>query len=159
MKNNKSYTVDEVLLFMESYCTYQERCHAEVTQKLFEYGMITEAQEKIIIHLLSNNFLNEERFAKSYVRGKFNIKHWGRNKIKAGLHQRKISDYNIKSGLKEIDEIDYTKILGIEMQKKLASLSEKNPWKRKKKVVDFLLQKGFEYHFIEQQWNEKDQNS
>ena len=155
MKNNKSYTVDEVLLLMESYCAYQERCHAEVTQKLYEYGMITDAQEKIIIHLLSNNFLNEERFAKSFVRGKFNIKHWGRNKIKAALHQRNISEYNVKSGLNEIEEDDYLQLLSVEMDKKSNLINDSNPWKRKKKITNYLLQKGFEYPLIEMIWNEK----
>lgn len=155
MKNSKSYTVDEALLQMERYCSYQDRCHSEVEQKLYEFGMFTDAQEKIILHLIANNYLNEERFAKSFCSGKFSIKHWGRNKIKAELYQRKISEYNIKSGLKEINEDDYLKILSKEIDKKSTIIKEKDPWKLKKKVFDYLVQKGYEYQLIEQIWKEK----
>ncbi|MDP3353829.1 MAG: regulatory protein RecX [Flavobacteriaceae bacterium] len=154
MRNSKSYTVDEALLLLERYCSYQERCHAEVEQKLFEYGMIKEAKERIILHLMAHNYLNEERFAKSFSRGKFNIKHWGRNKIKAELQLRNISQYNIISGLKEIDEDDYLAILLKEIEKKSNLIRENDSWKHKKKVVDYLIQKGFEFPLIENVWND-----
>lgn len=142
-------------MLMERYCGYQERSHADVQQKLYELGMISEAQEKIILHLISNNFLNEERFAKSFCRGKFTIKHWGRNKIKAELHRRKISEYNIISGLKEIDEDTYLLTLSKEIDKKSNLIKEKDHWKLKKKVIDYLMQKGYEYPLIEDVWKEK----
>lgn len=158
MKNQKSYTVEEVLFLMERYCAYQERCHKEIEQKLSDYGMIPAAQEKIILHLLSNNFLNEERFAKSFVRGKFTIKHWGRIKIKSALFQRNISEYNINAGLKEIDEDIYLIVLLKEMDKKIELIKEKDVWKRKKKVTDYLLQKGFEYPLIDLAWKQMTKN-
>ncbi|MBS3993878.1 MAG: RecX family transcriptional regulator [Bacteroidetes bacterium] len=159
MKSNKFYTVDEVLLLMEHYCAYQDRCHKEIEQKLIDYKMIPAAQEKIILHLINQNYLNEERFAKNYARGKFNSKHWGRIKIKAALKQRNISDYNINIAFKEIDIDEYYTVLSIEMEKKLGVLKERDEWKRKKKVIDYLLQKGFEYHLIEQCWNDLEHNT
>lgn len=154
MKNSKTYTVNEALLLMERFCSYQERCHFEVENKLNELGMIAQAQEKIILHLIAQNYLNEERFAKSFARGKFLIKNWGRNKIKAALFQRKISAYNIKSGLKEIDENDYLIILAKEIVKKSNQIKEKNHLKLKKKVIDYLIQKGYEYPLIDMVWND-----
>lgn len=159
MRQQKSYTVEEVISLMEHFCAYQDRCHSEVEKKLYEYRMIPEAKEKIIVHLISQNYLNEERFAKSFVRGKFNTKHWGKIKIKAALKQRNISEVNIKTAFNEIDAENYLSILTKEMVKKLTVLHENNPWKRKKKTFDYLIQKGFEYNLIEQQWDLKDQNT
>lgn len=152
---NKQHTLEEIQLLMEHYCAYQDRCHQEVGQKLFDYHVYNTDKEQIIVHLITNNYLNEERFAKSYTRGKLNIKHWGRTKIKAELHQRKISEYNILSGLKEIDEDDYLRVLSKEIDKKSNLIKEQDPWKRKKKVVDYLMHKGFEYQLIEMIWNDK----
>ncbi|MDO9261170.1 MAG: regulatory protein RecX [Flavobacteriaceae bacterium] len=149
----KQHTLEEIQLLMEHYCAYQDRCHQEVEQKLLDYQVYNNDKEQIIVHLITHNFLNEERFAKSFVRGKFNIKHWGRNKIKLALKQRNISTFLIDVGLKEIDENDYLTILSKEMDKKLNSITEKDPWKRKKKIVDYLMQKGYEYSLIEQVWN------
>ena len=73
MNPRKTYSVDEALKKLENYCAYQDRCHQEVEQKLFDMGMISQAKEKIILHLIEQTYLNEERFAKAYVRGKFRI--------------------------------------------------------------------------------------
>ena len=79
MKNKKlTYTVEEAKKRLESYCAYQDRCHLEVEKKLQEMHMIPEAREAILLHLMKHDFLNEERFAKSFARGKLSIKHWGR---------------------------------------------------------------------------------
>ncbi|MDP2089815.1 MAG: regulatory protein RecX [Flavobacteriaceae bacterium] len=150
---NKSHTLEEVQLLMEHYCAYQERCHQEVEQKLFDYGVYQNDRAQIIYHLITQNFLNEERFAKGFSRGKFNIKHWGRNKIKLALQQRNIAAFLVDVGLKEIDEDDYLTILSKEMDKKLNTITEKDPWKRKKKLFNYLMQKGYEYPLIEQVWN------
>ena len=81
MNNVKSYTVEEAKRKLESYCAYQDRCHKEVVNKLRDMKMIPLAIDTIIAHLIAHNFLNEERFAKSFARGKFNIKKWGKNRI------------------------------------------------------------------------------
>ena len=126
MKNDKSYTVDEATKLLENYCAYQERCHKEVEQKLYDLNMIPEAKEKIIIHLLQHNFLNEERFAKAFVRGKFSIKNWGKQRILNELKFRNISIYNINTALKEIDDEDYLKTLQKIAKKKLPLIKESN---------------------------------
>jgi regulatory protein len=148
MKNEKSYTVAEATKLMENFCAYQERCHKEVAQKLYDLHMIPEAKEKIFLHLLQHNFLNEERFSKSFARGKFSIKNWGRIKIVNELKFRNISPYNIKSALKEIDEDDYLKTLQKIAEKKSAVIKEPNAFKKRSKLLTYLSSKGFESELI-----------
>jgi regulatory protein len=144
-KKQKSYTVKEALLLLERYCIYQDRCHVEVEKKIDDINMINEVKEHIIIHLIQHNFLNEERFAKSFARGKFNIKKWGKYKIKNELKFRKISTYNIKTAMAEIDDDTYFKTIETLVTKKANSLTEKNSFIKKKKVLNYLLQKGYEF--------------
>src|SRR5690554_3675120 len=107
MGSSKTYTVDEALKRMENYCAYQERCHKEVEEKLVEMRLIPEAKEKIILHLIENNFLNETRFALAFARGKFRIKKWGKQRISRELKFRNISIYNIKIALEQISFDEY----------------------------------------------------
>ncbi len=103
MQEKKStYTIEEAKRSMERYCIYQDRCHQEIEKKLREMRMIPEACELILLHLMEHDFLNEERFSRSFARGKFRIKQWGRRRIERELKQRDISAYNIKAGLSEI---------------------------------------------------------
>lgn len=148
MNEKKYFSVEEIKRKMERYCVYQDRCHQEIEKKLREFTLIPEARDQIILHLLEHNFLNEERFSKSYARGKFNIKKWGKNKIINELKIRDISAYNIKTALKEIDEEQYLKTVYEVAEKRNALLTETNPFARKKKLVDFLLRKGYEFDLI-----------
>ena len=107
MIRRTSYTVDEAKKKLENYCVYQERCHKEVERKLAEMNMIELAKDDIILHLMNQNFLNEERFAKSFARGKFNIKNWGKQRIIRELKFRNISEFNIKTALKEFTTEEY----------------------------------------------------
>jgi len=148
-----SYTIREATKKIENYCAYQDRCHKEVEKKLHEMGMIPMAINQIIGHLIQENYLNEERFARSYARGKFNIKKWGKKRIVNELKQRDISKYNISSALKEIDEHDYLEALDLLAKKRLAAITEKNSQKRKKKVADYLLYRGWESHLVYEKIN------
>ncbi|MGA8854882.1 MAG: regulatory protein RecX, partial [Christiangramia sp.] len=123
---------------------YRDRSQKEVEDKLDEMRMIPEAKEKIIISLMHENFLNEERFARSFVRGKFRIKKWGRIKITQELKKKEISSPIIKLGLSEIKEADYLKTLYELAEKKEEKITEPNSYKKKKKLADHLLRKGYE---------------
>ena len=146
--NKQVFTVEEIKRKMEHYCVYQDRCHKEIEAKLREYRLIPEAREHILLHLLEHNFLNEERFSRSFARGKFRIKKWGKERIVRELKFRDISTYNIKSALKEIDEEEYIKTLYELVEKKNASVTETNYFKRKKKIADYLLYRGFESNLV-----------
>lgn len=141
---HKFYSVDEARNKLEHYCAYQERCHEEVLKKLKSMNMAQQAADAIVLHLIENNYLNEERFARSFARGKFRIKHWGRVRIVRELKARNISRYNIDAALKEIDPDDYFTNFNILAEKFWETATERNILKRKKKMADFLLRKGFE---------------
>jgi regulatory protein len=143
-----SYSVDEATKLLENYCAYQERCHKEVEQKLYDLNLIPEAKEKIILHLLQHNFLNEERFAKAYVSGKYSIKRWGKNKIVNELNFKNISSYNIKKGLQEIDEEIYLNNLTELAVKKWPLLKDKNSFTKKGKLKNYLISKGYETNLV-----------
>lgn len=134
---------------IKRYCAYQERCHSEVRNKLLELGFRGDDLEEVIVMLIAENFLNEERYARSFCRGKFKIKQWGRQKIIRSLKQKRISEYCIGKGLEEIDEQEYLTAFNSKFQKKWEALSsEKNRWVKRKKIRDYLLSSGFEADLI-----------
>jgi len=132
----------------EHYCAYQDRSQQEVRDKLYEWGLHQNAVENLIVQLIGGNFLNEERFANAYARGKFNQKGWGKNKIKQGLKFKKVSDALIKKALNSINGDDYLLMLGKVIQKKAALLTEKDPYKRKYKLHQYALSRGYENDLI-----------
>lgn len=154
MFQKKSFTVEQIKHKIENYCVYQDRCHKEVEKKMKEYNLIPEAKEMILLSLMQDNFLNEERFSKSFARGKFRIKNWGKQRIVRELKFRDISAYNIKTALKEIEEEEYVKTIYSITENRNNVISEPNIYKRKKKLVDFLMRKGFENELIFKTVNE-----
>lgn len=153
MNLQNTYTVDEAQKKLENYCAYQERCHKDVKSKLREMKMIPEAIDKILVHLIEHNYLNEERFAKAFVRGKFRIKKWGKNRLVRELKFREISKYSIESGLKEINQEEYHEVLDELVKKRIAQVKEQNIFKKKRKVADYLLYRGWESHLIYEKLN------
>lgn len=155
MNTHKTYTVDEATKRMEHYCAYQERCHKEVNQKLYEMRMIPEAVEQIIFHLLQHNFLNETRFAQAFARGKFRVKKWGRRRIINELKQRDISSFNIKIALKEIPNDEYFSTFEALAEKRILQLElEKNLQKKRKKFADYMFYRGWETALVYEKINE-----
>ena len=143
-----SYTLAEATKKLERYCAYQERCHQEVISKLKEMGMIPEAVDEIVAYLIEENYLNEERFARAFARGKFRIKKWGRNRIMNELKKRNISKYNISVALSEINDTEYLKAFDMLAKKRRAEITEKNPTKIKRKLADYLLYRGWESQMV-----------
>ena len=145
----QNFTPEQALAKIKQYCAYQERCHAEVKEKLYSFGLYKKEVDEIIATIISENYLNEERFAIQYAGGKFRIKHWGKNKIKQALKQKQVSDYCIKKALQQINANDYTKTFEKVSEQKLKTLkSEKNIFIKKRKLQDFLLMKGYESTLI-----------
>jgi len=131
------------------YCKYQERCHSEVRNKLFELGCNSRETEQHIGSMIEQGILNEERFAKAYAGGKFRMNHWGREKIRQQMKLRRISDYCIKKGLAEIKVDDYSRTLEKLTDRKLAELkSERNQFIKSGKVYKYLVQKGYERDLV-----------
>ena len=132
----------------EHFCAYQERCQQEVRDKLYEWGLWTEAVENIIGLLITNNFINEERFATAYARGKFNQKGWGKIKIKQGLKFKKVSEVLIKKALQTIGDDDYLLMLQKVITKKAQTVTERDKRKRKFKLYQYALGRGYESGLI-----------
>ncbi|WP_306349660.1 regulatory protein RecX [Flavobacterium sp. '19STA2R22 D10 B1'] len=145
---NETYTLQEAQLKLEYYCSYQERCHQEVTQKLRDMKMIPQAIDTIVVHLINHNFLNEERYACSFFRGKHRIKHWGKIRIVNELKFRQISTYNINKAIKEISAEEYSETFHALAERHWESIRESNVQKKRRKFCDFLLRKGFESTII-----------
>lgn len=139
---------------IEHYCAYQERCHEEVIQKLKSMLLDAEVIDELIVHLISNNFLNESRFASSFARGKHRIKKWGKIRITNELKQRKISSYNINKALQELDAEGYLDNFHTFADNHWESINETNPLKKQKKFCDFMFRKGFENQLVYEKMKE-----
>jgi len=134
---------------MKHFCAYQERCHSETRDRLYQYGLDKQAVENILTQLISEDYLNEERFAIQFAGGKFRLKGWGKQKIEAELKLRKVSEYCIRKALNCIGEDEYTNAFYRLAEKKRMSLKgEKNHFIRKRKIRDFLLSKGYSNEMI-----------
>lgn len=150
MKSECKYSFLEAKAKLEALCAYQERCQFEIDQKLRTWGFDGEDRMILISDLISNRFLDEERFASAFVSGKFRIKKWGRIKIKSHLAQKHISNHSIQKALKEIDGDEYWKALIHLAQRKWNDLyREKDPWNKKVKLSRFLQSKGYEGDLIQ----------
>lgn len=141
----KQLTPAQALQKIRHYCAYQERCHSEVRDKLYSFRLRKPDVEHIISQLIEENYLNEERFAVQFAGGKFRMKSWGRVKIQYELKQKQVSAYCIKKAMKEIDKTAYTASLQKLANQKWDELKgEKNIFIKKRKALDYLLQKGYE---------------
>jgi regulatory protein len=147
--HRKTYTVEEAGKRMQRYCAFRERCHQEVVQKLREMHMIPQAIDSIVVNLIEEGFLNEERFAREFTRGKFRQKHWGKTRIRRALQQREISEYLIRKALGEIDQETYLSTFDTLAEKRWKELkAEKNLQKKRKKLADYLLYRGWEPELV-----------
>lgn len=144
-----AYTVEEATRRLEGFCAYQERCHKDCLQKLREMRMIPEATDQIMAHLIQGGFLNEERFARAFVRSKFRQKGWGRLRIRSALQNRDISEGLIRRGMEEIQGPGYTEALDTLARKRWGQLAtEGNLERKKQKLVNYLQYRGWETELV-----------
>lgn len=141
-------SITEAKQKIEYFCTYQERCHDEVISKLFTYKLTENERNEIIAHLIANNFLNEERFACSFARGKHRIKSWGKIRIVNELKFKHISSRNITTALKEISEDEYLETFEKLSSKIWDNIQDRDVQKKRKKFCDYLLRKGWESNLV-----------
>jgi len=145
----KSTGPEKALQKIKHYCAYQERSHYETREKLYSLGLYKNQVELIMSTLVEEKYLNEERFAIAYAGGKFRMNKWGRLKINYALSQKKVSSYCIKQGLASIDEKAYEQsIIDLAAAKSRSLSSEKNEGVKRKKIIQTLLQKGYEFDII-----------
>lgn len=144
----KYLTIEQAHQKAKQYCAYQERSHYEVEQKLWELGIRKADQGEIIAALIEEDYLNEERFAIQFAGGKFRMNEWGKKKIMYALKEKRVSEFSIKKALKSIDEDAYIKTLQELVEKKYESLKDEQHLVRKRKLMDYMLQKGFESELV-----------
>ena len=139
------YTHHQALEALQHYCAYQDRCHKEARQKLRELNITGDVAEEVICDLIGEKYLDEERFARSYARGKFKMKKWGRAKITRELKQREISAYCIKKAMTEIEEHAYLQTLEDELLRR-NRIEKKglHPYLKRRKLADYMFQRGYE---------------
>lgn len=144
----KKTSKQEAIRKLEQFCIYQDRCHKEVHEKLYKLGFNQTERDEIVAYLIENNFLNEERFARNYARGRFYLKKWGKNKIAYELKIKGLNSKLIGYALEEIDEKDYLKTISELIRKKLKTLQKTDHLAKKAAVIRYLTAKGYETHLI-----------
>lgn len=149
----QKFTPLQALPKARHYCSYQERSHTEVKEKLYGFGLNKTEVEQLLSALIEDDYLNEERFAKQFAGGRFRVKRWGKVKIEYELKQKKVSPYNIKKALKEIDTTEYAAVLQKEATTKWKLLKNEQYLNRMHKTTNYLLQKGFERTLIQETIN------
>jgi regulatory protein len=150
LQRKQQLTKEQALQKLRHYCAYQERCHAEVKEKLYSFGLRKQMVEESIAQLIEEDYLNEERFAIQFAGGKFRMKQWGRVKIKHALKQKQVSTYCINKAMKELDGEDYEKTLHKLAKQKWDTIKGEgvNGFVKMSKTTDYLLQKGFEAELV-----------
>ncbi len=138
----------EALTKIFRYCAYQERSHREVKKKLFEYGLPSHQVDEVLSHLITEGFLNEERYAKAFAGGKFRIVKWGRLKIQKELESSGVSPRNVARGLMEISTAEYAKTILHLIKRKSSQIVDENPYIRRNRVARFVIGKGFEPELV-----------
>ncbi len=145
-----SWSQEEAFEKLTTFCAYQERCPWEIRRKLYEKGITDEKAEQLIEELIAEEFVNEERYARAFARGKFRLKKWGRNRIRMELKMREISEELIRKGLSEIDPEEYYDTLLSQTEKKWESTHESDSFKKKYKVTQYLMTRGFEMDLVKE---------
>ena len=137
-------TPSEALKKLERYCAYQDRCHQEVRRKLYDIGLYGEDVDHVMAQLIEDKFLDEERFARSFARGKHKIKHWGRYRIERELKGKQISRYCIKAALSELDELPYFETLRTLLEKRRdKQAGDLHPYARRQDLIEYGMRKGY----------------
>lgn len=145
MSNNKYYSKDDALEVLRKYCVYQDRCHSEVRTRLLKLKIYGDDLEDIIVDLIQDDFLNEERFAKAFVRGKYRMKSWGRYKIERALKEKRVSEYCIRKGMQEINEEEYLENLERLLRKRADVRPAANERLLNMELMKFVQSKGYQY--------------
>jgi regulatory protein len=145
---SKNLEFDEARQKIARFCAYQERAHAEVEEKLYSYGLHRDEVEELLAWLITENFVNEERFAMAFAGGKFRVKRWGKLKIKQYLQQKKVSDYSINKAIDAIEDREYTNSLDYLIEKAAKSAKAVNIFEHRHKISRSMISKGYEPELV-----------
>ena len=148
MVDKSNYDIKILIEQLKSYCAIQERCSNDIVTKMKSWRITNKNQNKILDILIQEDFINDKRYSKSFCRGKFRIKKWGKLKIINELKRKNINLTTISSSLNEISDIDYSKELDTQFNKKKQSTNSLNYYDKKKKIANYLIGKGYESNLV-----------
>lgn len=148
--SKKNWSMEESVEKLSNFCAYQERCQWELRRKLFEKGIHGNDSENLIQQMIDGGFINEERYARAFARGKFKLKKWGRTRIRRELKMREISPKSIEKGLSEIDPVEYYDVLLAQAERQWEKIVEKELYKKRFKIGQYLMGRGFEQDLIKE---------
>jgi len=148
LSTQRKYPPFETRDRIKKWCDLQERAHSDVVKKLYSWGVWADEADQIVAELISDNYLNEERFARAYARGRFRIKKWGWKKIEMGLKQKSVSKYSIALAREEIDANEYTETLRDVLNKKRPLIKAKSEWERNQKLLRYAVGRGYEFEEV-----------
>lgn len=154
-KDQNIYDLKQARNKIQAYCAYQERCQKEVREKLVSWGIIPLVIDELMVELIQQNFLNEERYAISFARGKYRFKKWGKRKIEMELKMRDISAYCINKAMAELDQFDYTNQIAELAEKYMTKQKGEHLYFKKRKTAAYLIRKGYESHLVWEVLNNK----
>ena len=148
MQNRRGYKLSEARIKIKNYCANQERCQWDVRKKFNEWGLAENIKDILMTELIDEQFIDEERYARSFCRGKFKIKKWGKRKIEFELKKKKISTLYIRKGMEEINEKVYLLHLTTQAEKKQNLMKDKSHIVRRRKLAKYLIDKGYESDLV-----------
>ena len=148
MVDKSKYDIKILIEQLKNYCAIQERCSSDIVTKMKTWRITNENQNKILDILIQEDFINDKRYSKSFCRGKFRIKKWGKVKITNELKRKNINPSTITSSLNEIKDIDYNTALDTQFNKKKQSIKSSNYYDKKKKIANYLIGKGYESNLV-----------
>lgn len=148
MVDKSKYDINILIEQLKNYCAIQERCNTDIVTKMKTWRITNENQNKILNILIKEDFINDKRYSKSFCRGKFRIKKWGKVKIANELKRKNINPSTITSSLNEIKDIDYITELDTQFNKKKQSIKSSNYYDKKKKIANYLIGKGYESNLV-----------
>ena len=144
----KRLTKEQALQKLRFYCRYQQRCQSELKEKLFELGINKKNHHELMSELVKENCVSDERFAMAFASGRFKMKQWGRKKIQKGLNEKRVGNEIAQKALEQINKKEYMTVLNKLAKERYASLKHEQYLVRKKKTMDYLIQKGYEVDLI-----------
>ena len=148
MLNKRIYDIKIAIERLKNYCALQDKCQWDVRQKMKEWGLLAISQNHILELLIQEKYVDDERYSRSFCRGKFKIKKWGKIKISNELKKKYISEVRIAKGLKEINDFEYQEELDNQYHKKKDTIKEKNHFIKKKKIATYLINRGYESNLV-----------
>jgi len=143
-------TEQEAYLRLAALCAQAEHCEQEMRDKMRRWGLDEAAQDKVVERLTKERYIDEERYARAFVKDKIRYNKWGRRKVQQALWMKHISDDIQQQVLDEIDEKEYLDVLRPLLKQKRKSIKAESDYELNQKLVRFALSRGFGFDIIRQ---------